>query len=137
MPRCTPVLVPSLLAVALSPAVFAKVDFGRQIRPILSDTCFSCHGPDEKNRMAGLRLDQKEGVLKVVTAGNHAESKLYQRINHSDAARRMPPQSLDRKLTRDQVALIAKWIDEGAEWQTHWAYVPPQKPELPAVKATT
>src|SRR5262245_41034119 len=114
----------------LTGSAVAKIDFNRQIRPVLSDTCFACHGPDEKNRMAGLRLDQKDGISKVVTAGKHAESKLFQRINHSDANRRMPPANFGRAVTRDQVNLIAKWIDEGAEWQTHWSYVPPVKHEV-------
>src|SRR5215470_9020862 len=105
-----------LLALLCIAALEAKVDFNRQVRPILSDTCFSCHGPDEKNRMAGLRLDQKDGLLKVVTAGNHNGSKLYQRIAHGDENRRMPPKSLGRTVTKDQMELIAKWIDEGAEW---------------------
>jgi len=111
----------------------AKVDFNRHIRPILSDNCFACHGPDDKRRMANLRLDDKDSAMKVLVAGKRSESKLFQRLSHADAARRMPPASFDRKPTKEQIELVGKWIDEGAEWQTHWSYAPPQRPELPPV----
>ncbi len=111
----------------------AKVDFNRQIRPLLSDSCFACHGPDEKRRMAGLRLDDKDSALKAVTPGNRAASKLFQRISHADTARRMPPKAFDRPLTPAQIELIGRWIDEGAGWQTHWSYAPPKLPALPEV----
>jgi mono/diheme cytochrome c family protein len=127
-----------VLALPLLPAPAAapgKIDFNRHIRPILSDSCFSCHGPDEKRRMAGLRLDDKESTLRVLTPGKHSASKLFQRINHAEPARRMPPASSERQLTKDQIQLIARWIDEGAEWQTHWSYVPPTRPEPPAAVA--
>ncbi|MBI4905029.1 MAG: DUF1553 domain-containing protein [Acidobacteria bacterium] len=127
--------VAPLLAVCSLPCLQAKVDFSRQVRPILSDACFACHGPDEKNRMAGLRLDQKEGLLQVVKAGKHADSKLFQRISHDDSNRRMPPKNFSRTLSKEQVALVGKWIDEGAEWQTHWSYAAVSRPEPPQVKA--
>ncbi len=110
-----------------------KVVFDRQIRPILSDSCFSCHGPDEKHRMAGLRLDERDGAMKAIVPGKRTESKLFQRIQHADAARRMPPKGSQRTLSAEQIELIGKWIDEGADWQTHWSYTPPKRPELPAV----
>ncbi|MBL8220645.1 MAG: DUF1553 domain-containing protein [Bryobacterales bacterium] len=111
----------------------AKVVFDRQIRPILSDSCFSCHGPDEKNRMAGLRLDDRDSAMKVIVPGKRSESKLFQRIQHADAARRMPPKGSQRTLSAEQIELVGKWIDQGADWQTHWSYAPPKRPELPAV----
>jgi mono/diheme cytochrome c family protein len=119
----------------------APVDFDREIRPILSDNCFACHGPDEKQRMAKLRLDTKDGVFadrggyQVLTPGKAADSKLYQRISASDKAQRMPPPYADRTLNDKQIELIRRWIDEGAKWETHWAYVPPKRPDLPEVKA--
>ncbi|MBL8214411.1 MAG: DUF1553 domain-containing protein [Bryobacterales bacterium] len=113
----------------------AKVDFNRQIRPLLSDSCFACHGPDEKRRMAGLRLDEKDSALKAVTPGNRAASKLFQRISHAEASRRMPPKSFDRPLTAAQIELVGRWIDEGAEWQTHWSYAPPKRSVVPEVAA--
>ena len=119
----------------------APVDFDREIRPILSDNCFACHGPDEKQRMAKLRLDTKDGIFadrggyQVLTPGKAADSKLYERISASDKAQRMPPPYADRTLNDKQIELIRRWIDEGAKWETHWAYVPPKRPDLPEVKA--
>ncbi|MBL8179787.1 MAG: DUF1553 domain-containing protein [Bryobacterales bacterium] len=115
---------------ALKPS---KVVFDRQIRPLLSDSCFSCHGPDEKNRMAGLRLDERDGAMKVIVPGKRGESKLFQRIQHADANRRMPPRGSQRTLSAEQIELVGKWIDQGADWQTHWSYAAPKRPELPVV----
>ncbi|HUQ93270.1 MAG TPA: DUF1553 domain-containing protein [Bryobacteraceae bacterium] len=124
-------------AQAQTPLKNAKIDFDRQIRPILSDTCFTCHGPDQKMRMGGLRLDDKESAFRVLHPGQRGESKLFQRISAADVKKRMPPPGFDRKLTKDQVELIGKWIDQGAEWQTHWSYTPPVRAELPAVNEKT
>ncbi|MBS1824626.1 MAG: DUF1553 domain-containing protein [Acidobacteria bacterium] len=111
----------------------SKVVFDRQIRPLLSDACFSCHGPDEKNRMAGLRFDDKDSAMKVIVPGKRSDSKLFQRIQHADAARRMPPKGASRTLSPEQIELVGKWIDQGADWQTHWSYAPPKRPDLPTV----
>lgn len=133
-------------AVLLAGAAFAaspstpRTDFNRDIRPILSDHCFACHGPDDGQRQVNLRLDTKEGAFadrggyKLIVPGDRAKSRLYQRINHEQEVARMPPPGFERKLGPQQVELIGKWIDEGAEWQTHWAYVPPKHPNLPAVQ---
>src|SRR3990172_12117599 len=116
------------------------LDFNRDIRPILSDTCFVCHGPDEGQRMVNLRLDTKAGAFadrggyQVIVPGNAEGSRVYQRISLKDPATRMPPATFDRTLTEQQIDLIKQWIDQGAKWQTHWAYDPPIRPELPAVK---
>ena len=118
------------------------VDFDREIRPILSDTCFACHGPDEKQRMAKLRLDTKDGLFedrgthKLVVSGDLASSLLYQRISAPDKAKRMPPPYAQRHLTDQQVDLIRRWIEQGAKWELHWAFVPPKRPELPKVTDT-
>ena len=128
----------STAARAATPGV---VDFDREIRPILSDNCFACHGPDEKPRMANLRLDVKEGMFAdrgghpVIVPGKAAESRLYQRISEQDKAKRMPPASFDRTLTEQQIELIGKWIDQGAKWETHWAYIPPKRPDVPVLRA--
>jgi hypothetical protein len=106
----------------------SAVDFDREIRPILSDNCFACHGPDDKQRMANLRLDTKDGLSAVVTSG-----KLYQRISAPEKAKRMPPPFADRTLNEKQVELIKRWIDEGAKWELHWAYVAPKRPNPPAI----
>lgn len=111
------------------------VDFNREVRPILSDNCFACHGPDEQNRMAGLRLDTREGAIgKVIVPGDPGASKLLQRIRHEKKALRMPPASFNKTLTPAQIATLERWIQEGAPWETHWSFVPPQRPPLPAVR---
>ena len=118
----------------------APVDFQRQIRPILSDNCLRCHGPDESSRMAGLRLDTNEGIFSPRANGtpvipkNALESLLYKRISDPDPRRRMPPLAAHKELTDDQKALLRQWIEEGAEWKQHWAFTPPARPELPTVK---
>ena len=112
------------------------IDFDRQVRPILSDNCFSCHGPDEKKRMVGLHFDTKEGAFSkagVITPGDSAHSRMYLRVSNANEAMRMPPPYANRKLTAAQIELIKNWIDSGAKWETHWAFVAPKRPELPAV----
>ncbi len=127
------------LSLAATPGA---VDFDREIRPILSDNCFSCHGPDEKQRMANLRLDIKDGMFadrqgqQVLKPGDAAGSRLYQRITAKDKKQRMPPPYSERSLTDQQIESIRKWIDQGAKWEMHWSYIPPTRPEVPAVKNT-
>jgi hypothetical protein len=135
-------LLPSLAGVCLAAGDSPKVDFNREIRPILSDKCFACHGPDEGHRMAGLRLDTREGALAegkrkpVIVAGSAKDSRLLQRIVHEKPALRMPPASAGAPLTEAQVQLIRRWIEEGAQWDTHWAYRTPVRVEPPAVRQT-
>ncbi len=117
-----------------------EVDFSRDIRPILSDTCFKCHGPDEHERKSGLRLDTQEAVFdefEVVVPGDLDASELYQRIVSDDQAAVMPPLDSGRKLTDSQKRLVKQWIEQGAQWEQHWAFVPPVKAELPKVKQTS
>ena len=123
------------------PQAAAKpVDFNRDIRPILSDTCFKCHGPDEKQRMANLRLDETEGLFvdrggyRIIVPGNAAQSKLYQKISSTDDSFRMPPTYSGRTLTAKQIELIKEWIDQGAKWEMLWSFVPPKRPPVPEVK---
>src|ERR1039458_9605403 len=116
------------------------IDFQREIRPILSDNCLQCHGPDATTRMAGLRLDQKESGLEArprgaaVVAGKPDASLLYQRISAPTAARRMPPERAHKSLTPAQIALLKGWIEQGAPWQEHWAFRAPVTPAVPAVR---
>ena len=100
----------SLLCLCLAAAGVAapRVNFDRDVRPILSDHCFTCHGPDEKQRMAGLRLDTQEGVETV------AKTRLLARLTHAKPALRMPPPSTGRTLTDKQIGVIRQWIEEGA-----------------------
>ncbi len=114
------------------------VDFNRDIRPILSDNCFTCHGPDEKQRMAKLRLDTKEGAFAkqgVITPGDSANSKLIKRVTSKDPNVMMPPPESGYKLNDNQIGALKRWIDQGAQWNEHWAYVAPKRPEVPKAKA--
>ena len=118
----------------------AKIDFDRQIRPILSDKCYTCHGPDEKKRMANLRLDQRDGGVfserngyVIVKPGDSAASRLYQRISSAKPAFRMPPPGSGQTLSPQQIDLIRQWIEDGAKWETHWAYAVPKAPAIPSV----
>ncbi|MEA2262871.1 MAG: hypothetical protein QOJ51_5696, partial [Acidobacteriaceae bacterium] len=116
------------------------VDFNREIRPILSDNCFKCHGPDEKMRMAKMRLDETEGLFvdrggyKIIVPGNSAQSKIYQKISSKDVAFRMPPVYSGKTLTDKQITVIKQWIDQGAKWETQWSFVAPKRPAVPEVK---
>jgi hypothetical protein len=112
------------------------VNFNRDIRPILSDNCFACHGPDEKQRQARLRFDTREGAFAktgVLVPGDAARSKLIQRVTATDPAMLMPPPESGHKLAVAQIELLRRWIDEGAKWETHWAYLAPKRPEAPKV----
>src|SRR3954447_3023095 len=118
-----------------APVLFGAVDFNRDIRPILSDNCFTCHGPDEKKRMANLRLDTPEaGLSRIVTAGDPNGSKLFQRVSEPNKARRMPPPGAGTTLTEHQIELLKQWIADGAKWENHWAFVAPKTPKLPDVR---
>jgi len=125
-------MVPWVQAIAAEPAI----DFNRDIRPILSDNCFKCHGPDEKERKANLRLDVRAVAVerKAIVPSKSGESKLIARISSSDEAMRMPPAKTGKHLKPEQVALLKRWIDEGASYSQHWAFVPPVRPALPGVK---
>ena len=116
------------------------IDFNRDVRPVLSDNCFACHGPDGKQRQAGLRLDTKEGAFadrggyQVIVPGKATESRLYQRLSHEQEIARMPPPGSEKQPTPEQIETIRKWINQGAEWKSHWAYVTPTQPALPEVQ---
>ncbi len=119
----------------------AVVTFNRDVRPILSDACFACHGPDAKKRKADLRLDTQEGAFAALGEGRHPfvagrpeRSEVYRRISAADASKRMPPARSARRLTGREVALIRRWIEQGAMWQKHWAFLPPARSPLPVVK---
>ncbi len=109
----------------------AKVGFNRHIRPILSSNCFQCHGPDEKNRQAELRLDEEVGLRKAFRAGDLAGSEGWQRIHSQDELTQMPPPEAKKTLKPRQIALIRRWIEQGAAYEGHWAFIPPRKPTVP------
>lgn len=119
------------------------VDYNFHVRPILSDKCFACHGPDANKREAGLRLDIADSAYKALrddpgahalVPGNPMASALYQRISTADTSMRMPPPSSNMVLSSFEVKLIEKWIKQGAKYKPHWAFVPPVSPALPQVE---
>src|SRR5437868_6584756 len=112
------------------------INFDRQIRPILAENCFACHGPDDKARKAKLRLDTRDGTFAngVIVPGQAGKSTLFERVSSADAEQRMPPAKSGKQLTKPQIELLRRWIDEGAKWTQHWAFVKPERPALPAVK---
>jgi len=131
-----------LLACAASPLAAANdVQFNRDIRPILAETCFHCHGPDPGTRKAGLRLDTEAGFFAsrdktgpTIVKGQPDKSPLYQRLTTTDEDDIMPPRKEHKDLKPEQIALFKKWIEQGAQWQPHWSFIKPERPALPAVK---
>ncbi|REG88234.1 PSD1 and planctomycete cytochrome C domain-containing protein [Algoriphagus antarcticus] len=120
-----------------------QVSYNFHIRPILSDNCYACHGPDANKREADLRLDTEEGAYSALkeskgkfalVAGNVEESVLYHRITSDDPAIMMPPSESNLKLTDREIKLIEKWIRQGAEYEPHWAFVPPKSSGLPKIE---
>ncbi|MDA1233553.1 MAG: DUF1553 domain-containing protein [Acidobacteria bacterium] len=117
----------------------ANVDYQRDVRPILSNSCYACHGPDSDTRLAGLRLDTQQGAQSErpngtpVVPGDAASSLIYQRITHQQTALRMPPASAHKELTPEQIDLLKRWIDEGAVWSSHWAFREVTLPTPPTV----
>ena len=126
---------PLLCLVFVGPA-FAedKIVFNRDIRPLLSDNCFACHGPDEKQRKAKLRLDVRANAVEhgAIVPGKNSESELVSRVFSTDRELVMPPPESNKRLTTAQKDLLKKWIAQGAPYQGHWAYEPPVKPAIPA-----
>ncbi len=118
----------------------ADVEFSRDVRPILSDKCFTCHGPDETKRLSGLRLDTEEGVMKdlggrfAVSPGRPDESEVWKRISHENDALKMPPVYAPKQLTAEEAETIREWIEQGAKYESHWAFSAPRKAPFPDVK---
>jgi len=138
-----------LWAAAAEPA--PAVDFQRDVRPILSDNCFACHGPDEATREADLRLDTRDGAFSerppagrstrprgpAVVPGDLDASLLVERINHTDALRRMPPEVSQKSLSDDQIATLTRWVEQGAPWDEHWSFAAIDRPAPPEVEDET
>ena len=128
-------------AAKVSETIPDKIQFNRDIRPIISENCYKCHGPDPKARKGDLRLDTKEGAFAEIekgkfpiVAGKPDQSEIWHRITSKDAEEKMPPAKSGKKLTPIQIATLRKWIEQGAEYQGHWAFIAPQKAAVPAVK---
>lgn len=110
----------------------AEVDFDRDVRPIISENCVFCHGPDSQQRQADLRLDTKDGALSAIKPGDRHASELYLRlVAHDDPDVRMPPPDSNRSLTKSEIQTIGQWIDDGAKWTKHWSFRELKKPPVP------
>src|SRR5262245_27227465 len=131
-------LVLICLAFLASPlrAQGAKLSFDRDVRPILSDACFTCHGPDSARRQADLRLDTPDGLRSVVEPGHPGASTLVRRIGSIDPKRRMPPTTATRPLTPAEIATLRRWVAEGAHHEPHWAFVAPVRSAPPTTRNT-
>jgi hypothetical protein len=111
------------------------IQFNRDVRPILSDKCYACHGPDPAQRKTKFRFDQEDGAKSVIIAGDAAASKLIQRITSDNPAIRMPPAYQGRdKLSPSEIQTLRRWVEQGAKWEAHWSFIAPKRPELPSIK---
>jgi hypothetical protein len=135
------ILLPTfILSLNLVATAADKVEFNRDIRPILSSACYTCHGPDEAAREADLRLDQRAAAIRdlggyaAIVPGDASASAVIERITSDDPDMRMPPAGKGRLLSPAEVDVLRRWIDQEAPYQTHWSYVAPQSPPLPAVQ---
>ena len=129
-----------IIALMLGGMARAEVSFNRDIRPIMSDTCFRCHGPDESSRMAGLRLDIREHALRPtksgripIVPGKPDESEMIRRIFSDDPRVAMPPAFADKHLTESEKETIRQWVAEGAKYERHWSFQPVRRPAVPEV----
>ena len=118
------------------------IDFNFHVNPIISDKCFACHGPDDKQRKANLRLDTKEGlyqmtedlIKRVIDLDNLEESEMIRRIFHDNKSIVMPPPESNLSLSEYEKNILKKWILQGAEWKKHWSFIKPEKPEIPQIQ---
>src|SRR5262245_25555660 len=119
-----------LTGAALARAATPVVEYNRDVRPILSDRCFTCHGPDSTSRKSLLRLDQEASARTALANG-----EVLRRITSTDTSKRMPPAYLDRERLPDaEIDILRRWIEQGAKYQPHWSLIPPQRPSPPVVK---
>ncbi|MFK5923876.1 MAG: PSD1 and planctomycete cytochrome C domain-containing protein [Verrucomicrobiota bacterium] len=132
----------SIFDTCAADAKLPKLDFTKDIRPILSTACFHCHGPDQENREADLRLDTEKGAFASLDGGHHAfvagkpeHSEAYARITSQDKDELMPPADSGKKITAEQIKMIQRWIKQGAQWGQHWAFIAPTRPKVPQLAA--
>ena len=128
---CAGAIIPSVTTAADAP----PLQYNRDVRPILSDKCFYCHGPDPSHREAGLRLDvEEEAKAYVIDGSDPLASELLARIAHEDPDQRMPPADSGKQLSADEVSIITRWVQQGAPYEPYWAYVPPRRHAVPEVQ---
>ena len=143
--RTTCAALSAFLCLIPQGAAAERLQFNRDVRPILAERCYACHGPDASKRKANLRLDQKDSALaerkgphaerhRAVSPGDLKGSTLFARITAGDPSERMPPPKAGVELKPDEIALLQRWIEEGASYEGHWAYLAPREPPLPAVR---
>jgi hypothetical protein len=140
----SPTFLYASLCLTISPLAFAKptVDFTKDVRPLLSEYCFHCHGPDKSTREAKLRLDTEAGSLKdlggysAIVPGKPKESELVFRLHSDDKDELMPPPKTGKALTPEQKKIIEEWIAQGAKYEEHWSFRPIAKPTLPAKRSS-
>ena len=132
-----------LVELMLSSPLWSAVSFNRDIRPIMSNTCFQCHGPDKSSRMAGLRLDLRDEATKTsqsgitpIVPGDPGKSAIVERIFTGNTAKVMPPKYSHKELTPVQKDTIRKWVAEGAPYEGHWAYQAVRRPDVPQIRGT-
>src|SRR5260221_5500493 len=125
-----------LLMASSSVAATNSIQFNRDVRPILAENCFACHGPDKNQRKAKLRLDLRVVALEreAIVPGKPEQSKLVEHIFSTDPDEVMPPPKVHKTLTPQQKELLKRWIADGAEYEPHWAYIKPQRPQVPHSK---
>lgn len=135
---CRAFLIPIALLIGCPTIVVGgePLSFNRDIRPLLSDACFFCHGPDAGHRAADLRLDVEADAKDYAIVPGDLESEFIARITSDDPELRMPPPESGKVLAADQVALLKRWVSEGARYETHWAYVPPRAVPVPTLDST-
>ena len=129
----------SLIALTVLSCTVAEADttadLAHEVRSILSDACFHCHGPDDESREADLRLDNATDVLSVIVPGSAEDSELFARVSADDTDLVMPPKDSGKALDAEQIALLREWIEQGATFQKHWAFVAPKSPDIPSAQS--
>ena len=125
-----------LTFVAVPARAADKIEYNRDVRPILAENCFPCHGPDSAARKADLRIDRREDAVqaKAIVPGKPTESEMIARVLSDDTDTLMPPPRSRKKLTVAQKDVLKKWVEQGAEYQAHWSFIPPTRPTVPTVK---
>src|SRR5690349_14611896 len=132
----TPLAVGAALLLGAGRTGAQALEYNRDVRPILAENCFACHGPDSASRKASLRLDQRDAAIKMdaIVPGKPAESALIERIFSADPTQLMPPPKTQKKLTAAQKETLKRWVAGGAEYQSHWSFIAPKRPAVPPVK---